>query len=43
MDEWDTPEDAYPGADPDQVRDEIPVAGPRLFIPGFTSGSTQKG
>jgi hypothetical protein len=22
--EWETPEDAYPDADPDQVRDEIP-------------------
>lgn len=27
MPEWDTPEDAYPGADPDQVRFEIPRSG----------------
>jgi hypothetical protein len=37
MDEWDTPEDAYPGADPDQVRDEIPrVRHPGLIVPGIT-------
>lgn len=31
LDEWDTPEDAYPEANPDQVRDEIPaVAHPRF-------------
>jgi hypothetical protein len=36
LDEWDTPEDAYPGADPDQVRDEIPtVAHPRVRLPRF--------
>lgn len=29
MPEWDTPEDAYPGADPDQVRDVIPK------VPGY--------
>lgn len=27
MDDWTTPEDAYPGTDPDQVRFEIPQAG----------------
>lgn len=37
MDEWDTPEDAYPGADPDQVRDVIvPAHMPGLYIPGIT-------
>ena len=35
MPEWDTPADAWPGADPDQVRDEIPRrAG--LIVPGVT-------
>lgn len=27
--DWDTPEDAYPGADPDQVKYVIPTAPPR--------------
>lgn len=37
MDEWDTPEDAYLDADPDQVRDEIPrTRHPGLIVPGIT-------
>jgi hypothetical protein len=37
MPEWDTPEDAYPGADPDQVRDVIaPARHPGLIVPGIT-------
>jgi len=34
--EWYTPEDAYPGANPDQVRDEIPHTRGRLHVPGIT-------
>jgi len=36
--EWDTPEDAWPGADPDQVRDVIPThRGGCLIVPGVTT------
>jgi hypothetical protein len=41
LDEWDTPPDAYPGADPDQVRDEIPPVDDgrlRLTVPARTPG-----
>jgi hypothetical protein len=35
--EWDTPEDAWPGTDPDRVRDEIPRSRhPGLIVPGIT-------
>jgi hypothetical protein len=38
--EWETPEDAYPGADPDQVRDEIPApARPRIVLPSEAPGA----
>lgn len=36
MPEWDTPPDAYPGANPDEVRDVIaPAKHPGLHLPGI--------
>jgi hypothetical protein len=35
--EWDTPEDAWPGADPDIVRDVIPTHNGCLIVPGVTT------